>query len=144
MPKKFVPEKLDVSTKRFQAFVTGSYAYGQPRADSDIDLVIFVDKGNDLSLLERHGDSPSDTDEPGLREDYIAAGGTPVRFGKLNIIVCDCEAYFEVWRRGTEELKLRAPVSRDDAIEHMRQLRKAAGFHVPEPRNKNDGPTCPF
>ena len=95
MPKSFLPKPL-------KSFLTGSRVYGEPREDSDIDLVIHGD--NDLlsSLLLN-----SET------------GEMPLRFGKLNLIVLSSDT-FEAWKKGTDELiadyRLGKPSSRDEAV----------------------------
>ena len=109
-----------------KAFVTGSYAYGVPGPDSDVDLVVLVTQA-DLDRLvaavkqERH---PQD-------QNYLIAGGTSLRFGMLNLICCTNKAYYDVWLEGTKKLKKQAPVSRDFAVNFMARLRNKAGFSVP-------------
>lgn len=110
-----------------KAFVTGSRAYGLPGIDSDIDLVVLISTANLDRLLALGGTRPA---VPG-DEDYIAAGGTPLRFGSLNLICCTDKAQYDVWSEGTKRLKMQAPVSRDFAIRFMAKLREEAGFQVP-------------
>ncbi len=109
----------------FRAFLTGSHAYGIPKPDSDVDLVVLVSPEDmeKLRLLADRDDShPED-------QNYIIAGGVPLRFGKLNLICSDARKY-KVWKRGTERLKKMAPVTREFACELFRRLRQAAGFEV--------------
>ena len=80
-------------------FITGSHAYGAPTADSDIDLVVWA---------------------VGKTRETLAAGGYPVRFGKLNLILVSDNNQWEIWRIGTQSLvKLsesrNSPVSREEA-----------------------------
>src|SRR5262245_39084422 len=105
------------------AILTGSYAYGIPHEKSDIDLVVMIDKET-LDRIEHHGKDAK------FRDEYISAGGRPLQFGKLNLICCTNEKYFEVWRKGTKRLKKMAPVTRDFAIEFFRKMRLEAGFYV--------------
>lgn len=82
------------------AFITGSHAYGSPNESSDIDLVVWA-VGETRATLE--------------------AGGYPVRFGKLNLILISDEDQWDIWRLGTQALvKLskarKSPVSRDEAV----------------------------
>ena len=114
--------------KFVRSFITGSYAYGRPTSKSDIDLVVFVDK-DDLDKLNQIADKDHPHSED---ENYIIAGGTSLRFGKLNLIVCTIQLYFEIWREGTKRLKKKAPVSRDEACRFFDQLRRSEGLSVPE------------
>lgn len=114
---KLLPEE-----ENLKAFLTGSHAYGIPRKDSDIDLVILISEEDfeKLRLL---------SDEPDHEADYISAGGKPLRFGRLNLLCCMYRKGFDVWRKGTKRLKRnKIKVSRDAAIEFFRELRREAGF----------------
>jgi len=91
-------------------FVTGSYAYGAPRPDSDIDLVVLVDTDTQV-LLQQH-----------------SADKGPIRFGKLNLIAVTSTRLFEAWARGTDQMiqereETGEPVSRDRAVEVLTALR---------------------
>ncbi len=116
------------SLKSQKSFITGSWAYGLPNADSDIDLVVLVTEKELQQLLANQ-----DGGKVAHEEDYISAGGTPMRFGKMNIIACTHSKQFEIWRRGTFLLKAQKPVNREFAIEFMRELREEAGYCVPRP-----------
>jgi len=83
-------------------FLTGSHAYGTPGADSDIDMVVWAE-------------------DEALRK-LLVGSGYPVRFGKLNIIICDNEADWNIWVKGTEALKRNAPVDRETAVELFQAL----------------------
>lgn len=75
-----------------QAFLTGSRVYGSPREDSDIDLVVFCSE-HTRKTLEKHKD-----------------GGhaiNAVRFGKLNLILCDSKPDYDAWQVGTLALQAR-------------------------------------
>lgn len=81
-------------------FITGSHAYGSPRDDSDIDLVVWA-VGDTRATLE--------------------AGGYPIRFGKLNLILISDDDQWDIWRLGTQALvKLhksrKSAVSREEAV----------------------------
>lgn len=69
-----------------KAFLTGSRVYGNPNDDSDIDLVIRVDRETKEKLIE------------------LAGGGSVVRFGKLNLLICATDQEYWAWQDGTEEL----------------------------------------
>jgi predicted nucleotidyltransferase len=104
-------------------FVTGSRAYGEPKHDSDIDLVVRMD-GLVLSQLKKF------TDQEGI-----------LRFGRLNIIPAVSDKAYQVWKEGTEELMDRSyvkPVTRDEAVEFFKAKRKAAGLDNAEDSRKED------
>lgn len=83
------------------AILGGSRAYGTPREDSDVDLVIQLSIEDEILLREGLG----------LKE----TGS--IRIGNLNIIVARTDEQYELWRSGIEILKSRAPVTRQEAIE---------------------------
>lgn len=83
-------------------FLTGSHAYGTPTADSDIDMVVWAEDAQ-------------------LRE-LLVGGGYPIRYGKLNIILCDNETDWGIWKKGTEALKRVAPVDRETAVAFLQSL----------------------
>jgi hypothetical protein len=70
------------------AFICGSRAYGTPRPDSDVDLVVLVSAADMLKLAEL-----SECANPNI-----------TRFGRLNLIPVTSEIEFAAWRLGTEEL----------------------------------------
>lgn len=88
------------------AFLTGSHVYGDVSEDSDIDLVVLLSKEDKAKLREIHG--------PG-----------PVRFGNLNLILCDNQEQFDCWEK-----------SRNDCIEASKILgmpltrKLAVGIHI--------------
>lgn len=91
-----------------KAFITGSRAYGTPREDSDIDLVIAA-SASDLFLLWENKDE-----------------GKGLRFGKLNLVTFnldnpeDVERY-EKWKAVHNDLVSRKPVTKDEAIKCFRE-----------------------
>ena len=107
------------------AFVTGSHAYGDPREDSDIDLVILI-SGGDWDKLLHQSDYPMD--DVG-QANYLGSGFAPLRFGKLNLICTEDAELCDVWRKGTEELRNRKAaigkaVTRDEAVEYLSKKRQ--------------------
>jgi len=76
-------------------FITGSHAYGDPRPDSDIDLVINI---NDSELKDFLIDCSEEENN------------SVCRFGNLNLVICDDEQY-DTWKHVTEQLKLEADSS---------------------------------
>ncbi len=94
------------------SFLTGSYAYGTPTPESDIDVVLFMpDEGDRVILMEES--NPGSTGSPN------AQGGLSLRFGRLNLIVCNTPEQLEQWRSGTEALIARRPVTRAEAVAYL-------------------------
>ncbi len=94
------------------SFITGSHAYGIPRPNSDIDLVVLVGV-NCLRKLCENG-------QEGSR--VLAEGDGKAFYGKLNLILVTNEREYELWAKGTAELQLRAltkPVTREEAKAHF-------------------------
>lgn len=111
------------------AFITGSRAYGTPREDSDIDLVILCNEdvaGRLRELADAGDEFPASVAGP---------NSFSIRFGKLNIIACFDKKVYDLWRQGTLELQyksgwgLHSPISRDDAIAHFDKLRNELGVN---------------
>lgn len=101
-----------------KALLTGSYAYGTPTKDSDIDLVVLMTEDT-LRELIKHNDNE-------LREDLdnYEPLGANLKFGKLNLIAVTEYGLFKVWEQGTQHLIDRRPVSRDEAVEYLSGLRE--------------------
>lgn len=99
------------------SFITGSRAYGKPRPDSDIDLVVFISPqdANKLAAIE-----------PQPNKDIVDYYGKTktmnLRFGKLNLLACTDKSRFLEWHKGTRLLKAQAPVERDAAIEMFEKI----------------------
>lgn len=97
------------------AFLTGSRAYGDPGPDSDVDLVVRVDKET-AEKLRKLSDN----------------GEYPIRFGKLNLVLCASDQAFGAWRYGTDKL-IHArevegePVDRETARGVLVQARRDVG-----------------
>lgn len=99
-------------------FITGSHAYGVPQPDSDLDVV--------LSVTPKEWDafmSITDVTDPGN-----TTSPTPtIRTGRLRIVLCSELRLpeYNLWRRGTDDLQARAPVSQEEAIAYFEALRAA-------------------
>lgn len=94
----------------------GSRAHGKPREDSDVDLVLLVDRSVMMALIDIADIAHT------LRDDEASC-----HIGKLNAVVTCSEAVFESWRRGVELLEQKAPVTRDVAIATYTKQRKVDG-----------------
>lgn len=115
---------VDGFTAGTRCFITGSQAYGTPGPDSDIDLVILCDKEvvDKLQLFSDHSGQDA-------MEEYYNDGLPCLYFGKLNIIfVCNL-GLFEVWKKATEFLAAKKPVTREQAIEYVRRKRQKWMFN---------------
>lgn len=115
----------------FKAIVTGSRAYGSPKPDSDIDLVVFVTE-EEFNLLDKMADSPSPEDLEKEQHYTVWGGGRSLRFGQMNLLCVTNEKHYEVWRRGTVRLKKRArdkgAVDRVAAITAFGKMRMEEGL----------------
>lgn len=107
-----------------KAFITGSRAYGLPRDDSDIDLVIRCDDATASALVAVLADESDESDG------YDNDKRIQVRAGQCNLMLCRDDDAYEVWRRGTEALRDEAMlaesgcVSRERAVEVFKALRE--------------------
>lgn len=70
-------------------FVTGSFAFGTPTAQSDIDVVVLVDEDTAATI----------------RTALACPKGTTVRAGRLNLILCTSPEDYAIWRVGTLQLQ---------------------------------------
>lgn len=92
------------------AILGGSRAYGFPTEDSDWDLVVLVDPATAEKLLDAF---PSGAN----------SGDGSIMAGNLNLLLAQSRGEYDVWVQGIEELKARAPVSRDEAVDLFKRLR---------------------
>ena len=97
-----------------KAFITGSHAYGTPRIDSDIDIVMLMSEMDMQKLLTLVGKSEF--------VDQYGDGQLSLRFGLLNLIICYDQQRYDNWKVGTELLKQSAPCTRESAIEVFEKL----------------------
>jgi hypothetical protein len=100
------------------AFLTGSRAYGVPHADSDTDIVIYVDQTTMAALTEIADDETPKQ----LGPEYSMSHSKSLRFGKLNIIATTDEAEFRAWDEGTNCLISQQPVCRSHAVDLFKRL----------------------
>lgn len=114
------------------AILTGSRVYGTPHADSDLDLVVLLDKEQIDKLRELYKDEDSHYVEittpqmqlPGS-EKKADLLDLAIRFGPLNLICTSNETAYGIWAEGTAKLKAKAPVTRDVAVALFQELREA-------------------
>ena len=105
-------------------FITGSRAYGYPTPDSDIDLVLPVLDEQESDLLLHLSDKSK----------------CPIKYNKLNLIICTLPGQYELWKNGTEYLKSIAPVTREFAIDYFNNLFEVAGL----PKSLGDSGDSPI
>ncbi len=98
------------------AFLTGSEVYGVPNSKSDVDLVVRVD-AETAKKLRSLSDTPTERN-----------GIVIVRFGKLNLILCETDDQLAVWRLGTTALTMKnEKTSSEAAHAYFRELREKVG-----------------
>lgn len=89
------------------AFVTGSRVYGTPTPESDIDLCVC------LTVSEMNALASCSDKDPGSMPDSLC-------FGKLNLLILE-PWKFAAWKRGTDALIARKPVTREEAVKVLDQ-----------------------
>lgn len=98
------------------AFITGSHRYGKPTEESDLDLVILLDR------------DCGSWDEKRLRE--LSEGAAPqIRFGRLNLILCRTETEYAYWKAGTEIMARESRVN-DESIGKKKAKRRFDWFRA--------------
>ena len=83
------------------AFLTGSRAYGTPKPESDIDLVVYMSEEL-LELLEAFADS----NEGSGKENKKTPPKGSLRFGQLNLICLTDINEHTIWKSVTNKLKM--------------------------------------
>ena len=121
------------------AFITGSRAYGTPRPDSDLDLVVYLPESLEANLLFDMSDDSDGVEVPDLNnmEETVTRllevipdeyGDThTVRFGKLNLVVLRTRTEYDIWRMVKDRLvakrrKKGIATSREDAVKLLQSL----------------------
>lgn len=92
-----------------EAFLTGSHAYGEPTAESDIDLAL-------LMTAEECDIFASGCDEGSWDDEYGPSDAAAFVFGGLNVIAFTSREQFDAWKTATAELVARRPVRREEAV----------------------------
>lgn len=104
------------------AFITGSRAYGVPRFDSDLDVVLLIEDADTRGHFIQHADSILGQ-SAGDQNDLATLS---VKCGTVNFIICKSKEQFDLWKRGTDDLLKNRPVLRQQAIEYFNALREKA------------------
>lgn len=108
--------RLYPPTETGGAVLTGSQVYGTPTEASDVDLVVLCDESTQIELAKLL------TGEEPLHPSSGPRGGISVKAGRLNLILTTEPDEVERWRKGTRDLIERKPVTRDDAVLHLRDV----------------------
>lgn len=95
------------------AFVTGSHAYGTPREDSDLDLVVLVSPA-DLAILNAVLGTPP---PEGVSKTEVS---TSFKIGSVDLITFVDAPAFEAWRGANQALIARKPVTRETAVTEIK------------------------
>lgn len=108
---------LDKEEGEMNAYITGSRAYGTPREDSDIDLVIAAPQ-KDCELLWGQKDLSS----------------ASVRYGRLNLVVFASDtdigkANYAKWKAVHDALVAESPVTREYAIQKFQSVGLEQFYH---------------
>lgn len=93
--------------------LAGSRIFGTPKEDSDLDAIVFVTAAEAV-LLGQLADEPR-VQRPGTKS-------YPVRFGKLNLIVCTDYPTYLKWLGGCKILEANKPVTKDQACKVFESL----------------------
>ena len=96
--------------RREPSFLTGSFAYGTPRYNSDIDLVIWISEA-DLKWLKQEGGQWK-----------TMRHTTSFKLGRLNLLCITDFDTWQKWREGTDRLIKQRPVTKAQAIAVFAQL----------------------
>lgn len=88
----------NVTNEKCVSFLTGSYAYGTPNSESDVDLVVNISE-HEISVLKQLADSYIHNDSK------YGNGNDSMMFGKLNLICISDRKRFEEWREVTTDLQ---------------------------------------
>lgn len=107
-----------------KSFITGSQMYGNPGGQSDIDLVIPMDRDQMNLLVHLYNEAGLNKEGEGVPSETVREDSVSLRFGKLNLIVCCEKEVYTLWKEGTDYLRSKAPVSRIEAREHFDILRR--------------------
>jgi len=109
-----LPKILMPLVPKGSAVLTGSQVYGTPTEDSDVDLVVLCDEDTQarVAKLLTGEDPPPIASGP--------RGGVSLKAGRLNLIFTALPDEVEDWRHGTRELESRKPVTREEAVAHLR------------------------
>jgi hypothetical protein len=114
-----------------EPFITGSRIYGIPKKDSDLDMVIIA--------REHEWDFLVDNSEQ---------AGFPVRYGKLNLILCRNHKEYDSWKEARDTClkrknKLGRPLTKDEACLIHDMIHEKNGTVVGEASGEPEGEILP-
>lgn len=108
------------------SFLTGSRAYGTPHEESDYDHCILLSDHAARCMVEVFEEREGSGCNSGSNIMYAS-----FKIGRLNILIFTDLKQFEVWRRATEFLITKAPVTRKKAVKYIRKKLHKAGYLKP-------------
>lgn len=125
----------------FNAFITGSRAYGKPKKSSDVDLVVLVTPEH-LEVLAKMADSDDEDRKKNQDSDsgpqWEGGKSKSLRFGRMNLLCLTDPIAYAVWLKGTEVMveayNKTGAVDRDQAIKFFDKMRHSAGLYSRRPR----------
>lgn len=100
------------------AFMAGSWVYGKPKPDSDVDVVIACTP-EEACNIAKHADWAR-FPPAGVRTGYK---NTTIRFGRLNLICVHTTEDYNAWLLATRSLKARGPMEKPQCIEFVEAVR---------------------
>lgn len=126
--------------KTRSAFLTGSHAYGEPVAGSDVDMVIYGGTlpGKLLSALIENAEKYGVNNDDGYGLTGQGNGGEvdiSLTFGGLNLIIISDALKFDAWKDATkflEDVSKTKPVTREFAIETIEHFEETARDEITE------------
>lgn len=106
-----------------KAFVTGSRAYGTKTEESDLDLAIFIsiiDLQKLVAFYKEQGHQ--------INHKYGVEKGASFRFGNLNLLCFTEKNEFLAWQEATQTLSEQKPVTRDFAVNTIKNILNQYGL----------------
>jgi hypothetical protein len=111
-------------------FITGSRIYGSPTEDSDLDMVIIAREHEWDFLVDSQG------------------GKFPVRYGKLNLILCRNNREYDSWKEARDlcikrKNKIGRPLTKDEACLIHDMVHEKNGTDIGDASGKPEGEDMP-
>jgi len=120
-----------------KSFITGSRMYGTPSQDADTDLVVLVHP-DECSILIAQAEANNGGLNPSGHPDDVS-----LRFGNLNLIVLTDPQKFDLWKKATDTLFVRRPVTRQEAVDyHRAHVDAVIAMHRQMERDADDERIC--
>jgi predicted nucleotidyltransferase len=101
------------------AFLTGSFAYGQPTPESDVDLVVLVDKPTLDKLKEIYSNQESCEH---AEVDFLLVDRSKIDGRPLSLLFVTDQDRFHRWKKATEVCKEYGFTKEDAKAHHKRMI----------------------